>query len=248
MDINVSGPQVLFEIGPVAITETVVNMWLVMAIIVAVCIWLTHDLKVKPTSKRQIVAEKLVDMVYSLVETTMGKRCMVYAPYIGTLFTMSICGSLLGLFGMRPYTADLSVTVAWALVTFVLVQRTSIRGNGFGGWLKGFFEPVPFLLPINVVGEIATPISISFRHFGNIAAGIVITTLLYAALAALSSFVLGFIPNTFINSIPIFQLGLPAILSIYFDLFTSFLQAYIICMLTMVYITNAMPEEQAENN
>lgn len=247
MNISVTGPKVLFEIGPIAITETVVNMWIVMAIVVALCIWLTHDLKIKPTSKRQIVAEKLVDMVYNLVETTMGKRCIGYAPYIGTLFTMSICGNLLGLFGMRPYTADLSVTVAWALVTFFMVQGTAIRYNGVGGWLKGFFEPVPFLFPINVVGEIATPISISFRHFGNIAAGVVISALLYAALAVLSSVVLGVIPNAFINSIPIFQLGLPAMLSIYFDLFTSFLQAYIICMLTMVYVTNAMPS-QTENN
>ena len=89
------------------------------------------------------------------------------------------------------------------------------------------------------MSEIANPISISFRHFGNIAAGTVITSLVYAALAGLSLVVLKFIPNAFLNSIPIFQLGLPALLSIYFDLFTSFLQAYIICMLTMVYIKNA---------
>jgi len=99
-----------------------------------------------------------------------------------------------------------------------------------------------------VVGEVATPISISFRHFGNIAAGTVITSLLYGALAGLSSMILGIIPNTFINSIPIFQLGLPAILSIYFDVFTSFLQAYIICMLTMVYVTGVIPAPQKDNN
>jgi len=239
MNISVNGPKVLFEFGPVAITETVVNMWIVMAVVTAVCIWLTHDLKVKPTSKRQIVAEKLVGMVYSLVEGTMGRHCLPYAPYIGTLFTMSIISSLSGLVGMRAPTADLSTTLAWALITFVMVQANNIKHNGIIGYLTGFAKPVPFLLPINIVSEIANPISISFRHFGNIASGIVITGLVYGALAALSAAVLQFVPVEFINTIPIFQAGLPALLSIYFDVFTSFLQAYIICMLTMVFVSSA---------
>ena len=175
----------------------------------------------------------------------MGKGYLRFAPYIGALFTLSICGSLSSLLGMRPLTADLSTTLGWALMTFFTVQFMNIKYNGFKGWLKGFVEPVPFLLPINIVGEIANPISMSFRHFGNIAAGMVITSLLYGALAALSSFVLGWIPNTFINSIPIFQLGTPAVLSIYFDLFTSFLQAYIICMLTMVFVSSAGGDKAA---
>lgn len=247
MDIDVNGPKVIFEIGPVHITETIVNMWIIMAVITVICAWLTHGLKVKPTSKKQIVAEKLVGMVYSMVETTMGKRCIGYAPYIGTLFTLSAVGSLSSLVGLRPYTADLSVTLGWALVTFLLVYISNIKHNGVLGFLKGFIEPVPVMLPLNIVSEIANPISLSFRHFGNIAAGTVITALLYGALAALSSVVLQFIPVAFINSIPIFQLGLPAMLSIYFDLFTSFLQAYIICMLTMVFISGTLPEPQDNN-
>jgi len=120
-----------------------------------------------------------------------------------------------------------------------MVQFTNIRYHGIGGWLKSFTEPVVVITPLNIIGEIANPISMAFRHFGNIASGIVITTLVYSALAALSNFVLGFIPNEFISSIPIFQIGLPAVLSVYFDLFTSFLQAYIISMLTMVFVSSA---------
>lgn len=237
-----NGPKILFEIpilGGIPVTETIRNMWVIMAIIVGVCIYLTRNLEVRPTKKRQIIAEKLVGMLNSFVNDTMGEGHDKFIPYIGALFTMSICGSLSSLFGVRPYTADLSVTLGWALVTFCMVQFTSIKTKGALGWLKGFLDPVPFMLPLNLVSEIANPISIAFRHFGNIAAGMVITSLLYGALAALSSFVLGFIPNAFINSIPIFQLGIPAVLSVYFDLFTSFLQAYIITMLTMVFVSSA---------
>ena len=242
---RLTGPEILFKIplfGGIPITETILNMWIVMIVVTALCIWLGHGLKIRPETKRQIVAEKLVEMLYGLVEGTMGKKCLKYAPYIGALFTMSILGSLLGLVGLRPYTADLSVTLGWALVTFFMVQITSIKTGGFFGWLKGFIEPVPFMLPLNLVSEIANPISMSFRHFGNIAAGMVITSLIYGALATLSAAVLSFIPNAFLNSIPVFQAGVPAILSLYFDLFSSFLQAYIICMLTMVFVKNAAGE------
>lgn len=237
-----NGPEIIFKIpvmGGIPVTETIVNMWVIMAIIVLFCIYLTHGMTVKPTKKRQIIAEELVKTLNNFVKSTMGEKHLWFAPYIGTLFTLSMLGSLSSLFAVRPYTADLSVTLGWALVTFVLVQFFTIKTKGPVGYLKGFFEPVPFMFPINFVGEIANPISMSFRHFGNIAAGMVITSLLYGALASLSAVVLQFIPVAFINSIPIFQLGVPAILSIYFDLFTSFLQAYIITMLTMVFVSSA---------
>lgn len=242
MNFSVSGPKVLFTIpifSGIKVTETIVNAWIIMAVITCVCIWLTRNLSVRNPSKKQIVAEKLVMMVYNLVKDVMGEKYIKFVPYIGTLFTMSILSSLSGLLGMRAPTADLSTTLAWALVTFVMVQVNNMMHNGIIGYLKSFTQPVPFLLPINLVGEIANPISMSFRHFGNIGAGIVITGLIYGALAALSAAVLSFIPVEFINSIPIFQVGLPAILSVYFDLFTSFLQAYIICMLTMVFVSGA---------
>ncbi len=237
------GPKILFTIPYVNInvTETVVNTWLVMAVVTLLCICLTRGLKVIPTTKRQLAAEKIVAMVNNLVEATMGHRYMFFAPYIAALFATSMIGSFSSLIGLRPLTADFSTTLSWALLAFVMIQVNNIRLNGVSGWLKSFLEPVPLLLPLNLVSEIANPISMSFRHFGNIAAGMVITSLLYSALAALSSFVLGWIPSEFAASIPLFQLGLPAILSIYFDLFSGFLQAYIICMLTMVYVSGVDP-------
>lgn len=248
MNISITGPKVVFTIpilGGIHVTESIVNMWIIMAMLVLLSIWLTHNMQLIPKGK-QVIVEKLVTMLYHMVESTMGRGYLKFAPYIGTLFFISIFGSLSSLVGMRPFTGDLSVILGWSLVTFMMVQVNNIRCNGFGGWLKSFAEPVVFMLPLNLVSEIANPISMSFRHFGNIAAGMVITTLLYAALAALSSVVIGWIPNYFISAIPIFQLGLPAVLSIYFDLFTSFLQAYIICMLTMVFVSGAGNGETAQ--
>lgn len=242
LNVEVNGPKIVFTLpffGGINVTETVVNSWYIMAFIVLMSIYLTHGLKVKNPGKKQIIAEKLYLMVHNLVTEVMGEKFEKFVPYIGALFTLSILGSLSSLLGMRPLTADLSTTLGWALVTFMMVQITNIKTNGIFGYIKSFTQPVAVLTPLNLISEVANPISIAFRHFGNIASGVVITSLVYSALAALSNFVLGFIPNDFIKSIPIFQVGLPAILSVYFDLFTSFLQAYIISMLTMVFVSSA---------
>jgi F-type H+-transporting ATPase subunit a len=237
-----NGPKVIFTIplfGGIKVTESIVNMWIIMAVLVILSIWLTRGLKVRNPSKKQLVLEKLVTMLYDLVKDTMGDGYQTFAPYIGTLFLLSIVGSLSSLTGMRPYTADLSVILAWAIVTFLLIQANNIKNHGALGYLKSFTEPVPFITPLNIISEIANPISMTFRHFGNIAAGLVITSLVYSGLASLSSLILSWVPNDFIASIPILQVGIPAVLSVYFDLFTSFLQAYILCMLTMVFIKSS---------
>ncbi|MGN0108138.1 MAG: F0F1 ATP synthase subunit A [Hominilimicola sp.] len=237
-----NGPKVIFTIplfGGIKVTESIVNMWIIMAALVIVSIWLTRGLKVRNPSKKQLVLEKIVTMLYSLVKDNMGEGYMSFAPYIGTLFALSIVGSLSSLTTMRPYTADLSVILSWTIVTFLLIQANNIRNHGVFGWLKSFTQPVAFITPLNIISEIANPVSMTFRHFGNIAAGLVITSLVYGGLASLSAAVLAWVPNEFLASVPILQVGIPAVLSVYFDLFTSFLQAYIICMLTMVFIKSS---------
>lgn len=237
-----NGPKVIFTIpllGGIKVTESIVNMWLIMAVLVALSIWITHGLKVRNPSRKQLVIEKLVSMLYDMVKDVMGEEYLSFAPYIGTLFLLSIVGSLSSLTGLRPITADLSVILAWTIVTFLMIQANNIKRHGVLGWLGSFTQPVPFITPLNIISEIANPVSMTFRHFGNIAAGLVITSLVYGGLASLSSMLLSWIPNSFLASIPILQVGLPAVLSIYFDLFTSFLQAYILCMLTMVFVKSS---------
>ena len=250
---GMNGPKILWTIpvfGGVTITETTLTSWIAMAIIMIAAWFLSRNLSVDKPSKRQIVLEKIIGMLYGMVEGTMGKHNLHFAPYIGALFASSIVGTLLGMTNiLRPATADLNTTLAWALATTALTCFFSIKNSGFLAWLKSFAEPVALMTPMNIISEIANPISMSFRHFGNIAGGLVMTTLLYQALAALSAFVLQWIPVKLINTIPIFQLGIPAFLSIYFDLFSGFVQALVISMLTMVYVGGANPpkEESAEN-
>lgn len=245
MDIDVSGAQKLIEFKlfgvTVSITTTVVSS-LVVLLILALASWrLGRNLKKRP-GRTQVVTEKLVTMLYNMVEDTMGKHNSGFAPYIGALFCSSVLGSLIGLTGIFPSTtADLSTTIVWALITSVLVWHHNIKNNGFFGWLKGFTEPIVVMTPMNLVSEVAQPIALAFRHFGNVAGGGVLTTIIYTALATLSSAVLGWIPNEIVARIPIFQVGIPAVLSLYFDLFSGFIQALVFCMLTMVYVGEACP-------
>ncbi len=222
------------------ITQTTITLFAVTILLIIVSLIVTRKLSKRP-GRLQVVAEKLVTMLYGLVEDTMGKHNLKFAPYIGTLFLSSICGTLLGMTQIfRSATADLSVTAAWALVTTGMVWYNNIKNFGFKAWLKGFTEPIVVMTPMNIVSEIANPVSMAFRHFGNVAGGSVLTALIYSALAALSSFVLGWIPGL-IGTIPFFQVGIPAFLSIYFDLFSGFVQALVFSLLTMVYVGGACP-------
>ena len=248
MNLEVTGAKVLFKIpifGGIPITETIVNTWIVMALIVGLCIFLTHGMQVHARTKRQVVAEYLVGMVRNMVKNNMGERFMHYVPFIGALFSLAMLSSLISMVGMFSPTGDLSTCVGWAVLVFVVITYYKIRTQHIGGYLKGFTQPVFIMTPLNMISEVATPISMAFRLFGNIASGSVVTLLLYGGLAALSSGILGLIPGAVgevLSMIPIFQLGIPAILSIYFDLFTSVLQAFIFCMLTMMYIKLACEE------
>ena len=222
------------------ITQTTITLLLLTIVLVIAAILLTRKISKRP-SKIQVLLEKAVGMVYNLVETTMGKHNIRFAPYIGTLFVSSICGSVIGMTGIfRSSTADLSVTMAWALVTTGMVWTNNIKNFGFKAWLKGFTEPIVVMTPMNIVSEIASPLSLAFRHFGNVAGGSVLTALIYSALAGLSSMVFGWIPGI-VGTIPFFQAGIPAVLSIYFDLFSGFVQPFVFCLLTMIYVAGACP-------
>ncbi|MBP8855383.1 MAG: F0F1 ATP synthase subunit A [Oscillospiraceae bacterium] len=241
MNVDITGAKILFNLGGIPITETVTNSILVMLAILGVAIFLTRGMTVRGTGTRQVVAEFLVETAQKFVNGNMGERFAYYSPFIAALFASSVLSSLLSLVGMYPPTSDLSTTLSWALLVFVLITYTKIRTGGVGGYLLGFTKPIFVLTPFNILSELATPISMGFRHFGNIVSGSVITALVYAALAALSTAVFGWLPG-FLGTIPIFQLGIPAVLSVYFDLFSSAMQAFIFCMLTTLYIANAAEE------
>ncbi len=238
-EIEVTGPKIAFSFDvfgvTINITETIILGWVVMAVITAVVLFMTHNLEKVPTKRRQVVAEWIVTTVNDMVRERMGEKRMGYAPYLATLFSFSICGSLISLFGLRSVTADFNTTLVWAVMTFVLITRAKIMTNGIGGYIKGFFSPVFVMFPLNVLSEIFTPVSMAFRHFGNIGGGMVITSLLYFALTGVS--------NAIGLEIPILTIGVPAVLSVYFDLFSGFMQAYIFIMLSLNFIGGGFDEE-----
>jgi F-type H+-transporting ATPase subunit a len=252
MDVNIVGPKVYWELpwdipvfGKIQISETLVVSWIVMAVITLLCIWLTHGLKVKDISKKQAFAEMLVETADKFVIGNMGEKFAYFVPFVAALFATSVISNLIGLIGLRSPTADLNTEAAWAIVVFIMITAQKIKASGFGGYLKGFTQPIPVMTPFNVLSELATPISMACRHFGNILSGIVINGLIYAALAFASSKLLGLIPGAVgvvLSHVPILDVGLPAVLSVYFDWFTGVIQAYIFCMLTTMYIANAAEE------
>ena len=227
MDLDISGARVFFELpvdlpilGKLQISETIVVSWLVLILITGLCIWLTHDLKEENISKRQAVAELLVETANNFVIGNMGEKFRYMIPFVAALFATSVVSNLISLIGLRSPTADLSTEAAWAVVVFIMITSQKIK-------------------------EIATPISMACRHFGNILSGVVINGLVYAALALASSALLGLIPGAVgdvLSKIPILDVGVPAILSVYFDWFSGIMQAFIFCMLTTLYIANAAGE------
>lgn len=243
MNVHITGARIIFRLPfGITITETQVNMWIVMIIIAMLCKWLTSNLKVKPAGKKQIIAEYIVNVAQNFVKDNMGETFKNFTPFIAALFSLAAFSSLSGLFGLYPPTADLNTTLGWAIVVFLMIVFYKIKTNGLLGYLKGLTEPIPVLTPFNLIGEFSTPISMAFRMFGNVASGVVISTLVYAALAWLSTMVLQWLPGA-LADIPLLQLGLPAVLSVYFDLFSSVLQAFIFCMLTMLYVSAAASKD-----
>lgn len=291
MDLDVTGAYIHFTIplfGGINITQTTVSSLIVTVLLCWACVYLGKNLKKRPDGK-QVLVEKGVMMLQNMVVETMGEHNVQWTPFIGTIFLSSICGSFIGLTGFfRSTTADLSCTIVWALMVSVIIWYHNIKNNGFLGWLKGFTEPIVVMTPMNIISEIAQPVSMAFRHFGNVAGGGVITSLIYASLSLASAAVLNLIaasgwivgiillavgagpiflwkkngkklPLVFgiisavlglfgllqatgiLSGVPILAFGIPAVLSCYFDLFSGFVQAYVFTLLTMVYISAALP-------
>lgn len=239
-EVNVEGPRRMFSIlsesgEPVfSISESVVTGWLVILIILVVCLILTKDLKKVPETKRQCAAEYIVKTVNNMVKVNMDNDSIGYAPYIAAVFAYIIVGTLISMIGFRSITADISVTGGLAVMTFVLITYTKIKFNGVGGYLKQFINP------LNIISEVATPVAMALRLFGNVAGGMIITLILYLALGAASGALynaMGIPPIQDVGYVfNIFQIGIPAVLSIYFDLFSGAIQSYVFIMLTMAYI------------
>jgi F-type H+-transporting ATPase subunit a len=213
------GPNVVDFFG-FKLSQTVTVTWFIMAVIMVFVLWATRKKEDEPTGVWNFI-EMLVDGIYGLVKQTMGEHRLSYAPYMGTLLIFLGIANISGLFGLRPPKADVNTSMAVAIRTFVMGHVLGTISKK-GAYVKGFLEPFPALLPLNIIGELATPVSLGFRLFGNIVGGTIIMSLLYSALG-------------FFALVPV-----PAVLHIYFDLFAGLLQSFIFTMLTMVFVSMAI--------
>jgi F-type H+-transporting ATPase subunit a len=243
--ISVTGAQIYFTvpmpIQDLPITEAQINSWLVILVVLGLCLFLTRKLKTRDIGVRQIVAEWLVEKADGLIKNSMGEYFMGFSSFIAAILGLSAFSSLLSLFGLFPPTSDINVTAGWAILVFVLITYYKNK-CGPVHYLKSLADPI-LLTPLNVISEIATPVSMAFRHYGNVLSGTVISVLVATGLQGLSKLLLGWLPGV-LGEIPFLQVGIPAVLSIYFDVFSGLLQAYIFAMLTMMYVSGGFPLEE----
>ncbi|MCD7854551.1 MAG: F0F1 ATP synthase subunit A [Clostridiales bacterium] len=201
------------------LSETIITTWIIMAGLIIFALIVRHKLNKfedVPKTGFQNFIEMIVESMDNFVAGNMGEKYRYFGNWFFGVFAFILISNLSGLLGFRAPTADLGTTAALALTTFVLIHFMGII-TGKLGYFKGYFEPVPFLVPLNIISEIATPVSLSFRLFGNLLGGTIIMGLVY--------------------SIPmVIRVWVPAFLHIYFDVFSGCLQTFIFVMLSMAFI------------
>ncbi len=168
------------------------------------------------------IVELLIEFLDGVINSTMGKNAGKFVNYICTLFLFIFLSNISGILGLRPPTADYGVTFPLGVITFSLITFNKFKHQKVSGVIKGLCDPWVFWIPINLIGDFAVPISLSLRLFANVLSGTVMMALYYGLL-------------------PIFvKIGIPAVLHIYFDLFSGAIQTYVFCMLTMTYVSDAI--------
>lgn len=217
-ELNVDDVFTIPVFGGIAIPESLVVTWGVMAVLVILALWLTHDMKVDHISKRQAFAEFLVTKLETLIGNVVGEKGKCYVPYLLTVLLYLALSNIVGIFGFKSPTKDLGVTASLALMSIVLVEAAGIRARSVKGWLKSFTKPVAIVTPINILEVFTRPLSLCMRLFGNVLGSFVIMELIKMV-----------VPYV-----------LPAVLSLYFDLFDGILQAYVFVFLTGLYIQDAI--------
>ncbi len=291
MSIDVTGAYVYYVIpifGGIPITQTMVSSLIVTILLCIAFVVLGKNITKRP-GKRQVLVEKGVTMITNLTASAMGAHNVHWAPFMGCLFLCSICGSYIGLTGfLRSSTADINCTAVWALMVSFIIWFNNIKKDGIGKFLKNYINPM------NIISDLAQPLSMSFRHFSNVSVGGIISGIIYAALTLLSTVVIGLVSSAgwlmgavlivvgalmlflwakkkimrtilsvitlviglfgllqslnILSDVPIFTYGIPAVLSLYFDLFSGFIQALVFTLLSMVYIAGSLPEPETEND
>lgn len=204
------------------ITETIVNTWFIMMILIALAVIARiklNNFKVIPTGFQNVI-EAVVEIFDNFAVGTLGEKLSYIAPWFFMVFVFILSSSLFSVFGLRAPTADWATTFALAFASFALMLILGFRHRK-GEYLKSFFYPHFIFFPLNLVGELAKPVSLSFRLFGNMLSGTIILTLYYGLT-------------------PIFvQFGIPALLHAFFDVVFGAIQTYIFVIISLMYVKGA---------
>lgn len=200
--------------------ESVVVTWIVMGILIVLALWLTHDMSVDHPSKKQLVVESFVVWIDNFTKGMLGPEAEEYSTYLATVLLYIGLANIMGLFGFKPPTKDMSVTIGLAVMSIILIEAAGIRKKGVGGWAKSFTKPIGIVTPINILEIFIRPLSLCMRLFGNVLGSYVIM--------ALIEFIL--------------PVGLPLLFSLYFDIFDGFIQAYVFVFLTALFIQEAVED------
>ncbi len=213
--------KTVFSIGGIGIAESVVVTWIIMAVLVIASIFLTRNLKVENPGKRQLALEAAVGGLFHFFDDILGRDGRRYVPYLMTVALYIGVSNIIGIFGFKPPTKDLNVTIALAVMSIVLIEYSGFHKKGLKGFIRSFIEPVPVLLPINIMELFIKPVSLCMRLFGNILGAFVIMELLKAIVPAI----------------------VPIPFSAYFDLFDGLIQAYVFVFLTTLFMSEQMETE-----
>lgn len=208
-------------LGGIPVADSVVVTWIVMAVLLALSLVLTWNLRVRSPGRVQAALEWAVQFLNSFVKTNIGTHWRPFAPWLGTVALYIGVSNLIGIFGLTPPTKDISVTAALAVMSMLLIYGAQFRYNGPLGGLKKFAEPMPLLLPINLMEVVIRPLALCMRLFGNILGAYIIMEML--------KFVAPVI--------------LPAVFSIYFDLFDGLIQTVVFVFLTTLFTGEGIKDE-----
>ncbi len=205
------------------ITTTTIGMWIVTLMILLIAVLANRALRKADDvpGTFQNVLEYAYEMLQKMADGILAGNAKRFVNYIGTIFLFILFCNLSGLLGLRAPTADYGVTFLLGMFTFFIVNYQGIKNRKLRHFTS-LFEPTPILFPINLIGELANPLSISLRLFANLLSGVIIMGLWY-----------GMMPI-------FFNIGIPAALHVYCDVFSGAIQTYVFCMLTMVYINDKM--------
>ena len=207
----------VFGYGITLNLEVIVMTWLVFFVLIVFGFFTTwkRDLLPKPM---QVVGELIISQIYALTEDALGEeKSKTYAPLICALFMFLLLSNWIGIVPhLEEPTKDLNTPLSLGLMGFVLAHYAGIKTKGFKEYVREYFQPIFFMMPLNVIGELAKVVSISFRLFGNIMGGsIIILVVSYLSYSVL----------------------LPPLLNAFFGLFVGAIQAFVFTMLTIVYIS-----------